>query len=132
MTLFSGEKLKQLRKKRNLTQQQLAYMVGCTNLAISRYERSQYTPRPDRLHKLAEALMVDTRELFPGETEQVPQESREQLKKRLIKELLQIDPDLRAEVLGFVRGYLEGQSYGSDKKPQLVEKPEEEKEDNSA
>lgn len=53
-----GERLRQLRKERNLTQQQLAELIGVKNGVISFYELGDRTPSPAVLRKLALALHV--------------------------------------------------------------------------
>ena len=55
-----GKKLRQLRKDRKLTQQQLAELIGVKNSVISFYEVGERTPSPDVLRKLALALHVST------------------------------------------------------------------------
>lgn len=53
-----GDRLRQLRKERNLTQQQLAELIGVKNGVISFYELGDRTPSPAVLRKLALALHV--------------------------------------------------------------------------
>lgn len=53
-----GERLRKLRKERNLTQKQLATLVGVKNSVISFYEVGDRTPSPEVLKKLAVALHV--------------------------------------------------------------------------
>lgn len=55
-----GNRLRQLRKDKNLTQQQLASMIGVKNSVISFYEVGERMPSPDALRKLALALHVTT------------------------------------------------------------------------
>ncbi len=53
-----GNRLRQLRKDRKLTQQQLADLIGVKNSVISFYEVGERTPSPDVLRKMALALHV--------------------------------------------------------------------------
>ena len=53
-----GDRLRQLRKDRKLTQQQLADLIGVKNSVISFYEVGERIPSPDILRKLALALHV--------------------------------------------------------------------------
>lgn len=53
-----GERLRKLRKERNLTQKQLATLIGVKNSVISFYEVGDRTPSPEVLKKLAVALHV--------------------------------------------------------------------------
>lgn len=55
-----GDRLRQLRKDRKLTQQQLADLIGVKNSVISFYEVGERTPSPDVLRKLALVLHVST------------------------------------------------------------------------
>ena len=53
-----GNRLRQLRKDRKLTQQQLAELIGVKNSVITFYEVGERMPSPDVLRKLALALHV--------------------------------------------------------------------------
>lgn len=53
-----GGRLRQLRKERNLTQKQLADLMGVKNSVISFYEVGERTPSLDALVKLASVLHV--------------------------------------------------------------------------
>lgn len=59
-----GLKLKLARVKRNLTQAELANMVGITGQTISYYEREQREPRLGTIVSIAQALDADITELF--------------------------------------------------------------------
>lgn len=63
-----GERLKTLRKERNLTQKQLATLIGVKNSVISFYEVGDRTPSPEVLKKLALALHVSADTLLGIET----------------------------------------------------------------
>jgi len=64
MTL--GEKIRQLRKQKKLTQRQLAEMVQIDFTYLSKIEndRLDYTPSVKTLHQLAKALDADELELL--------------------------------------------------------------------
>jgi len=53
---YTGNKIFQLRKEKNLTQKQLADMVGVTDKAVSKWERGINFPDLITLEKLAETL----------------------------------------------------------------------------
>ncbi len=55
-----GEKLKQLRKEKKLTQKQLATLIGVKDSVISFYEVGDRTPSPEVLKKLSMALHVSS------------------------------------------------------------------------
>ncbi len=63
--MMFGEKLKEERKKRGLTQQMLADIVGVSLRTIAGYESENRYPRTRELyHKLAEAVAVDVNYLL--------------------------------------------------------------------
>lgn len=53
-----GEKIKQIRLEKGLTQDDLAAATGITKTAISRYELGQRQPSVDQLNAIADALEV--------------------------------------------------------------------------
>jgi transcriptional regulator with XRE-family HTH domain len=61
--LYIGEKLRETRKRKLLTQEQLAERSGVGIATIVRIERNQVEPRGSTIRKLAEALEVEPEEL---------------------------------------------------------------------
>jgi transcriptional regulator with XRE-family HTH domain len=61
-----GERLKDLRIRRALTQEELAAAAGIGKNTVNRLERDLTEPRPPTLRKLARALGVDPAELVGG------------------------------------------------------------------
>lgn len=61
-----GGRIKQLRKKINLTQQQLAEQVGITYIQIGRYETGKSNVSADVLQKIAKALNTTADFLMNG------------------------------------------------------------------
>lgn len=61
-----GEKLKELRKQKNLSQGKLAKLLGVHPTHISRYERGIIHPTSRLLQKLAEVLDVSADSLLEG------------------------------------------------------------------
>lgn len=59
-------RLKKLRRERGLTQKDLANLVGCETVLISRYERGEGLPKFDTLVALAQTLRVSTDEIALG------------------------------------------------------------------
>lgn len=64
------ERLKLLRKQKNLSQQELAEQAEIHYTHIGRYERGQSKPSTDTLKRLAEALGVSSDYLLEGSTDQ--------------------------------------------------------------
>ncbi len=61
--LYIGDRLRDLRKRKLLTQEQLAERSGVGIATIVRVERNQVEPRGSTIRKLAEALGVDPAQL---------------------------------------------------------------------
>lgn len=61
--LYIGDKLRDTRKRKLLTQEQLAERSGVGIATIIRVERNQVEPRGSTIRKLADALDVDPGEL---------------------------------------------------------------------
>ena len=61
-----GDRIKELRIQKQLTQSDLAGMVGLTYVQIGRYETHKSTPSSDILQKLAKVLDTTTDYLMNG------------------------------------------------------------------
>ncbi len=61
-----GDKLKELRIERALTQEELGKKAGIGKNTVNRLEQDKTDPRPSTLRKLADALSVEPRELLDG------------------------------------------------------------------
>ena len=62
-----GRNIQKLRKKRNLTQKQLADITGLATITIQQYERGVREPRFDNLARIAKAFNVSPIILTIGE-----------------------------------------------------------------
>lgn len=62
-----GEKVKRLRKKKNLTQEQLAEMIDISPRNLSRIEVGNCFVKAETLERLLTALDVTTEELFAND-----------------------------------------------------------------
>ena len=62
-----GAFLKDLRKERNLTQEQVADKFGVTQRSVSRWENGKNLPDISLLIELADFYDIDIRELISGE-----------------------------------------------------------------
>jgi transcriptional regulator with XRE-family HTH domain len=65
--LYIGHRLRQLRKRSLMTQEQLAERSSVAVSTIIRIERNQVEPHGSTIRKLAEALGVDPHELVKSE-----------------------------------------------------------------
>ena len=62
--VYIGDKLKEIRTRRFLTQEELAERAGVSPATIVRVERNQAEPHISTMRKLAQALSVDPTELL--------------------------------------------------------------------
>ena len=62
--VYIGDRLKNLRIRRALTQRELAEMAGLSTNALNRLELDKAEPHMSTLRKLAKALDVDPSELI--------------------------------------------------------------------
>lgn len=62
-----GAFLSQLRREKNLTQEQLGEILGVTNKTISRWETGNYMPPVDALQSLSEYYKITINEILSGQ-----------------------------------------------------------------
>ena len=58
-----GQKVKEIRKKKNLSQQQLGQIMGIKQQTVAQYEKAIDQPKLSTVRKIAEALDVTISEL---------------------------------------------------------------------
>lgn len=85
--MVAGQKLKEARKNANLTQVQLANMLGIKAAEISQYESDKRTPRWPVFRKMLDILNISADEVLGRE---ITVHDGEEYKVRLSKEDLQI------------------------------------------
>ncbi len=56
MSSYTGDRIRQLRKEKGLTQKQLGDLCGMADSAIRRYESGRQNPKIETLKKIASAL----------------------------------------------------------------------------
>jgi transcriptional regulator with XRE-family HTH domain len=61
-----GERLREARIAKRLTQEALAHAIGVRAMSISRFERGELNPSRETLMRLASALSVSTDWLLSG------------------------------------------------------------------
>ena len=59
-----GARIKELRKSKNITQEQLVELIGSDTNNLSRIENGKKFMSAEKLYKIANALDVDIKELF--------------------------------------------------------------------
>jgi HTH-type transcriptional regulator, competence development regulator len=62
-----GDRLRRLRRQQALSQQDLERITGVAQATLSDLERGKREARASTIRKLAEALMVEPKELMKGE-----------------------------------------------------------------
>ena len=85
--MVAGQRLKDARKKANLTQEQLADMLGIKAAEISQYESNKRTPRWPVFKKLLDILNISADEVLGRE---ITVHDGEEYKIKLSKEDLKI------------------------------------------
>ena len=97
-----GRKIKEYRKKKNLTQAQLAELVIVDDKHISCIESGKNFPSPDLIERLATYLDVEPKDLF----EFYYLQDLEDLKSDIIKMLDKLNNDELALAHKYVRTFL--------------------------
>lgn len=93
MIMKFNERLKELREKNNLTQEQLAKKSGVSSRMIQRYEYGTSRPRLDAADKIAKALNVTTDELL-GNADMLVAQANEKYGSRGAKQAQQLTEEL--------------------------------------
>lgn len=74
-----GEKIKRVRKKRGLTQEQLAELIDISSRNLSNIELGQNFPKAETLERILKSLDITTEELFANEHIKSPKELLENI-----------------------------------------------------
>ncbi len=83
-----GSKIADARKKQNLTQEQLAELLGVTRQSVSRWESGTVYPEMDKIIKLAEILNVNCDYLLKDNVSESGEPKINNLITRLLKNAL--------------------------------------------
>ncbi|MXV14165.1 helix-turn-helix domain-containing protein [Pedobacter sp. HMF7056] len=102
-----GERIKELRTEKKLTQGELAAKVGLTYIQVGRYETQKSAPSSDVLQKLAQALDTTTDFLMMGsQDEVVAAQLTDKELLRLFKQVEQLSPEDKHLVKTFIDAFL--------------------------
>ncbi|MGE5405774.1 MAG: helix-turn-helix domain-containing protein [Candidatus Saccharibacteria bacterium] len=100
-----GEKIQRAREDRGLSQEQLANLIGCSQSALSNYEKGKRRLYLTQLESLARVLDMPIEYFMESrpEDDQVPQEnSSESDILRLMNEIYSLTPEERYRVLDYI------------------------------
>lgn len=112
MSTFA-ENLRKIRKKRHLTQEDLANLVGTSKQVISRYEVGLRTPKVTVVGKIADILGVDIHELL-GTTAIDEPETELGLKLEKMKDIFEtLTPENQERILDLMIVLQQGQAPSS-------------------
>lgn len=78
-----GKRIKELRKRNHITQEQLSEIIGLEPNHISKIETGIHFPQPDKLDLIAKAFNISVMELFNYEHKQTPQIIQQEISKWL-------------------------------------------------
>src|SRR6056297_231995 len=113
--LFSGQRMKEIRMKRNIRQTDLAATLGVTQGQVSRYENKREQPALDLATKIAAILNVDVKYLYGKTNNPVihPLDRKIDVENLTQKDLEHLDRD-RPLVPVYDRFVLVGEDFSED------------------
>jgi len=100
-----GDRIREIRKSRNLNQDQLAELAILNRVTVAKYEAGKVEPGAKALSRIADALEVSADELLgrdPGIKKEAP--SVAGLRDGLIDLLVDLSPEEEAQLRAFVAG----------------------------
>ena len=104
------KKLKELRKKNNLTQVQVAKYLNTTHQTYNNYEKEKFEPSIDMLIKLADLFHTSVDNLIRDNESEIKQNEHPKLSETLIKKLENLNEYNLMKVEGYIENMLEEQS----------------------
>lgn len=116
-----GSRIRELRKRRRLTQTELSEKIGVAQSDLSRMEQGEYKVGLDTLFKILQVFDLKMSEFF-GETEEPSAEEERQL----VAAFQSLPAEARREVLDFAH-FKQAQAPAASMKPATSPAPEEEK-----
>ena len=85
-----GEKLYELRKEKNLSQEEVAEKLNVSRQTVSKWETNQTTPDFDKIIPLCELFEISTEELLTGKKKEERIEIKQEYKPQLTKEEVKV------------------------------------------
>ncbi len=102
-----AERIKELRKRKGLSQAELAEAMGVHFAQVSRYERGETKPNAEAMTKLAQVLETSTDFLMNGTTDETAVSAG--LDKEMIsrfKQVQELDADDKKTMLSFLDAFI--------------------------
>jgi len=100
-----GDRLKEARINKGMSQEDLAKFVGSTKQVVSKYENNQRTPKITVANKYAEILGVSLYYLL-GEENPLDNSGRSEIKKKFIELIDSLSDKQAAELLDVARSII--------------------------
>lgn len=79
-----GEKLFELRKAKNLTQDEVAEKLNVTRQTVSKWETNQSTPDFDKIIPISELFEIGVEELLTGKVKEENDQAKEEIKEKVL------------------------------------------------
>ncbi|RRN51696.1 XRE family transcriptional regulator [Streptococcus suis] len=84
LATYIGQRIKDFRLSRNMTQKELAKRIGMGDTTIANYEKGFRSPKKDTLFDLADVFGVSIDDLFPQRTPTAPNSLIEQISDKVV------------------------------------------------
>ena len=101
-----GERIRELRNEKKLTQSGLAQQVGLTYIQVGRYEKGKSKPSSDVLQKLADVLNTTTDYLMNGMDEVVSAQLQDKELLSQFKAVEKLSPEDKYLVKTFIDAFI--------------------------
>jgi transcriptional regulator with XRE-family HTH domain len=102
-----GSNIRALREKKELTQNELAKILGVTEGAVSSWEHGRNTPRMGIIQKMSVIFGVQTTDIIDGDSEKLSKLKDTPEMQKAIELFNKIPPSDQAWALGVLEGMLQ-------------------------
>ncbi|HEM6455988.1 TPA: helix-turn-helix domain-containing protein [Streptococcus suis] len=106
LAIYIGQRIKDFRLSRNMTQKELAKRIGMGDTTIANYEKGFRSPKKDTLFDLADVFGVSIDDLFPQRT---PTTAPNSLIEQISDKVVQLHQDRQKNVLSYATEQLDEQ-----------------------
>ncbi|HEM4952908.1 TPA: helix-turn-helix transcriptional regulator [Streptococcus suis] len=113
LAIYIGQRIKDFRLSRNMTQKELAKRIGMGDTTIANYEKGFRSPKKDTLFDLADVFGVSIDDLFPQRT---PTTAPNSLVEQISDKVVQLTEPNQKSVLRYSSELLDKQNTVTDSK----------------